>query len=142
VEQNVTSSSIETAVPPRKQLVTFGVTMAAALAVLTAFRIWRRGFDEIAIGALIVAALFALTALLTPATLAPVYRLWMRLAEVLGWINTRILLIIIFYLVVTPVALVMRLFGHKPLEARGRDGSHWTEPPRNSYGDRHYEKQF
>jgi hypothetical protein len=138
----VSSSSIESAAPARRQLVTFGLTMAAALAVLTAVRIWRRGLDEVAAGALIVAGLFALAAILTPATLAPVYRWWMRLAGILGSINTRVILVLIFFLVVTPLGLLMRLFRRNPLESAGKDGSHWTEPPRNSYGDRHYEKQF
>jgi hypothetical protein len=138
----VSSSLIETAAPARTQLVTFGVTVAAALAVLTAVRIWRRGLDEVAVSALIVAGLFALTAILTPTTLAPVYRWWMRLAEILGWINTRIILVIIFFLMVTPLGLLMRLLRRNPLQSAGKDGSHWTEPPRSSYGDRHYEKQF
>ena len=136
------SSWIDPAAPSRRQLVTFGVMMAAALAVLAAVRIWRRGLDEVAVSALIVAGLFALTAMLTPTTLAPVYRWWMRLAEILGWINTRIILVIIFFLMVTPLGLLMRLFRRNPLESAGKDGSHWTEPPRSSYGDRHYEKQF
>ena len=125
----------------RRQLVTFGVTMAVALALLTLVRIWRRGLDEVAVFVMITAALFALTAFLTPQTLAPIHRWWMRLAEALGWINTRILLILIFYLVVTPLGLLMRLFRRAPLDMARRD-SYWTEPPRNSYGDRHYEKQF
>ncbi len=134
----MSSSSIE---PTRKQLVTFGLTIAAALAVIAALRVWRRGFDEVAISALIVAALFALPAIIAPEPLAPVHRWWMRLAETLGWINTRILLIVIFYLVVTPLGLVMRLFRRDPLDMARRD-SYWTEPPANSYGDRHFEKQF
>jgi Saxitoxin biosynthesis operon protein SxtJ len=138
----VSSNWIEPAAPVRRQLVTFGVTMAAALAVLTAVRIWRRGLDEVAVSALIVAGLLALTAILTPATLAPVYRWWMRLAEILGWINTSIILVIIFFLIVTPLGLLMRLLRRNPLESAGKDGSYWTEPSRSSYGDRHYEKQF
>jgi hypothetical protein len=35
----------------------------------------------------------------------------MKLAHVLGWINTRILLTILFYLLVTPIALIRRLMG-------------------------------
>jgi glucan phosphoethanolaminetransferase (alkaline phosphatase superfamily) len=138
----VSSSSIEPAAPARRQLVTFGVTMAAAFALLTAVRIWRRGFDRAAMSAMIVAGLFALAALLIPAALAPVHRWWMRLAEILGWINTRIILVVIFFLIVTPLGLLMRLFRRNPLESAGKGGSHWTEPPRSSYGDRHYEKQF
>ncbi|HEX7419739.1 MAG TPA: SxtJ family membrane protein [Thermoanaerobaculia bacterium] len=125
----------------RRQLVTFGVTMAIAFAIVAAIRVWRRGFDAIAITFCVVAAVFALSALVAPAMLAPIRRWWMRFAEILGWINTRILLILIFYLVVTPLGLVMRVFRRPPLDMARRD-SYWTEPPRNSYGDRHYEKQF
>ncbi|HSP35792.1 MAG TPA: SxtJ family membrane protein [Thermoanaerobaculia bacterium] len=134
----MSSSSIDfAAAPPRKQLVTFGVTMACALAAVMLLRVWRRGMDEVAIAAAIVAALFAVSALVAPAALSSVYLVWMRFAEALGWLNTRILLIVIFYVVVTPIGLVMRLFRRSPLP-----GGYWTEPPRNSYGDRHYEKQF
>ncbi|GAC1395167.1 MAG: hypothetical protein NVSMB68_12200 [Thermoanaerobaculia bacterium] len=125
----------------RKQLIAFGVTISVAMALLALVRVWRRGLDEIAILVLVSSALFALTAFLTPETVAPIHRWWMRFAEVLSWINTRVLLILIFYLVVTPLGLVMRLLRRAPLDMARRD-SYWTEPPGNSYGDRHYEKQF
>jgi hypothetical protein len=128
---------IETAAPARKQLVTFGVTMAAAVLVLALIRLWRSGADAIAIAAFVIAALFVISTLAAPAALKPVYRGWMHFAAVLGWINTRVLLILIYYLVVTPLGLIMRLFRRSPLE-----GGYWTEPARNSYGDKHYEKQF
>ncbi len=137
----MSSSSIDGAAPARKQLVTFGVTMAAALALIAAIRVWRRGFDELALSAVIVAALFAASAVIAPAALSSVYRWWMGFAEVLGWINTRIILIAIFYLVVTPLGLVMRLIRRSPIDV-AKKPSYWTEPPRSSYGDRHYEKQF
>ena len=125
----------------RRRLVTFGVTMGIAFAVVAAIRAWRRGFDSFAIAFCAVAALFLLIALVAPTALGPIHRYWMRFAEALGWLNTRILLILIFYLVVTPLGLVMRVFRRPPLDMARRD-SYWTEPPRNSYGDRHYEKQF
>ncbi len=125
----------------RRQLVTFGVTMAIAFAIVAAIRTWRRGLDAITIVVFVVAALFLLIAVVAPTLLAQVYRVWMRFAEILGWINTRILLILIFYLVVTPLGLVMKLIRRPPLDMARRD-SYWTDPPRNSYGDRHYEKQF
>lgn len=137
----MSSNRIENASPERKQLVTFGVTIAAALAIIAAIRVWRKGFDEVTVSALIAAALFAASAAIAPQALTSVYRWWMRLAESLGWINTRIVLIVIFYLVVTPVGLIMRIAGRTPLNTR-KKSSYWTEPPRNSYGDRHYEKQF
>ncbi len=59
---------------------------------------------------LIVAAILVTMALLAPASLRPVYMGWMRFAGVLGWINTRIILGLIFYLMFLPFGLVMRIF--------------------------------
>jgi saxitoxin biosynthesis operon SxtJ-like protein len=57
-------------------------------------------------------------ALVWPRALAPVERGWSLLAHALGWINTRILLAIVFFVVLAPIALVMRAVGKDPLERR------------------------
>jgi hypothetical protein len=50
-----------------------------------------------------------------PRSLTHVYRLWMRLGEGLGWINTRLILGVVFYLLFTPLGLYMRLRGKDPM---------------------------
>ena len=59
-----------------------------------------------------------LGALVWPPVLAPIERGWSLLAHALGWINTRILLAFVFFVVLMPVALVMRAVGKDPLERR------------------------
>jgi len=59
----------------------------------------------------IAAGLLATMALLFPAALGLVYKAWMRFAEALGWVNTRIILTIMFYLIFFPVGMIMRIFG-------------------------------
>jgi hypothetical protein len=49
-------------------------------------------------------------ALIFPAALGPVYKIWMRFAEALGWINTRIILGLIFFLIFFPFGIIMRMF--------------------------------
>jgi hypothetical protein len=66
----------------------------------------------------IVAAVFVATALLVPMALGPVYRLWMKIGHVLGWINTRIILGIMFFFIFAPVALLLRLLGKDMLRLR------------------------
>ena len=66
----------------------------------------------------IVAAVFVATALLVPMALGPVYRLWMKIGHVLGWINTRIILGIMFFLIFAPVALLLRLLRKDMLKQR------------------------
>ena len=66
----------------------------------------------------IVAAVFIAAALLVPMALGPVYRLWMKIGHVLGWINTRIILGIMFFLMFAPVALLLRLLRKDMLRQR------------------------
>jgi hypothetical protein len=54
-------------------------------------------------------------ALAWPRSLTQVYRFWMSVGEVLGWINTRLILSVLFYLLFTPMGLFMRLRGKDPM---------------------------
>jgi Saxitoxin biosynthesis operon protein SxtJ len=57
-------------------------------------------------------------ALVWPRALAPVERGWSALAHALGFINTRLLLAFVFFVVMAPIALFMRAIGRDPLERR------------------------
>jgi len=54
-------------------------------------------------------------ALIRPRLLRPVYRVWMAIGNVLGYINSRIILGLVFYFVVLPTGLLLRLFGKDPM---------------------------
>lgn len=74
------------------------------------------------------AAVVALATTVFPRIWTPVLRVWMPLAHVLGWVNTHIILGIVFYLMITPMAWVLRLFRHDPLRLRTRRGeSEWIK---------------
>ena len=64
----------------------------------------------------IVAGVLSGLALLIPNSLKWVYQGWMSFALVLAWINTRLILSIVFYLLITPMGLIMRLFGKNPMK--------------------------
>jgi hypothetical protein len=67
-------------------------------------------------------------AIVSPKLLAPLYKVWMAFGHVLGWINARIILGIVFFVVVMPIGLVMRLFGKDFLRMRpNRTGSYWVK---------------
>jgi len=83
--------------------------------------------------AIAVAAAFALCAWLVPRVLAPMNRLWFRFGELLHRIVSPVALGVIFFGVITPYAVVMRLFGRDELLLRKRSArpSYWVrrEPP-------------
>jgi Saxitoxin biosynthesis operon protein SxtJ len=118
----------------------FGGILAAAFGVIGAVQAWR-GVEWLAMLLGGIAALFALSALLVPQALVPVHTWWMRLGHALSRITTPIFLTIVFVLVLTPIGLVMRLFGHHPLRHRLREDSYWILRPSNERrGD--IERQF
>ena len=83
--------------------------------------------------AIIVAAIFAMCAWIAPRVLAPLNRLWFRFGELLHRIVSPIALGVIVFGVVTPYALVMRLFGRDALLLRKASArpSYWVrrDPP-------------
>jgi len=66
----------------------------------------------------ILAALLWVPALVYPKVLGPVYTGWMKFGAVAGFINTKIIMAILYYLVVVPIGLVMRVFGHDPMRRK------------------------
>ena len=61
---------------------------------------------------------FILAGIAIPSVLRPVYVLWMKFAFLLAWINTRLILGIFFYCVLTPLGLLLRIMGKDLLEKR------------------------
>ena len=46
------------------------------------------------------------------------YKAWMKLGLILGWLNSRLILMLVFLIVLQPIALIMRIFGHDPLRTK------------------------
>ena len=86
-----------------------------------------QGFMEIIF--VIIGALLFIFGFLFPNSLSGVYKVWMGLALALGWIVSRLLLTILFYLGITTVGFIARIFGKKFLDTKFRDGaeSYWVK---------------
>jgi hypothetical protein len=117
--------------------------MAGAL-VLIGLWAWHEGNGQGMQWLAGAAGLILCLGLIAPVVLRPLYLAWMYLARVLGWVNTRLLLGLVFYTLFTVIGLAMRLLGRDPLDRR-------REPGRDSYFVRrdspllpkeHYERQF
>lgn len=99
------------------QLRSFGLTVGGVFALIGLWPVFFHGQDS-RVWALILAALLIAPALIFPKSLELPYRGWMAVGQVLGWINTRIILGIIFYVIITPIGLVMRLLGRDSMHRR------------------------
>lgn len=65
-----------------------------------------------------IGGVFILWGLIHPRTLRWIYEPWMLLAEKVGWVNTHIILFILFFMLIAPLGLVMRLFGYDPMNRK------------------------
>lgn len=72
------------------------------------------------------------------------YRGWMKFAYALGWVNTRILLTLFFFLIITPVAVAMRLLGKDILSQRLDPGAetYWIPKEQPAFDPQSYLRQF
>jgi hypothetical protein len=114
--------------PSNKKFGLFFSTIFALIAVYAylKFRV------EFAAFALMTSTLFAFAAFLTPQILSPVNSLWFSLGVLLGKIVSPIVLALIFFVLITPLALVTRLFGRDELKMKKRTvDSYWVDrsPP-------------
>ncbi len=81
--------------------------------------------------------------LVSPAGSRIFYKGWMRFAGLLGYVNSRILLSLMFYLVITPYGLVMRLFGRDTMNRRGAGKqSYWIQRAKTRQARPRYERLF
>jgi hypothetical protein len=120
----------------------FGCTVGGVFLMLAAVS-WWRGHVQPPLVLGVVGALLVLPALVFPSALGPVERAWMALAAVMGAINTRILLTVVYVLVVTPIAWLRRLGGDPLDRALGTDvRSHWVPRERGPVDAESYRKQF
>ena len=82
-----------------------------------------------------------LLAFIAPAALRVPNRIWWRIAQILGWVNSRIILTLFFAAVLVPAGVLMRLIGRNPL--RGKSGpSNWTAYPMRIRNPHHYDRLF
>ena len=122
----------------KKTLKKFALTMFIALALIATFLLIKHKNGYLWLyGAGI---LFLFTGIFTVNLLKPVYTGWMKLAFILSWFNTRLILFLMFYLIFTPIGFIMKLFGMDQLGLKMEKNreSYWIRNEKKS----NYKRQF
>jgi hypothetical protein len=125
-----------------RELRRFGLTVGGAFVLLALISAWRgHSLPPRVLGT--AGALLVAGGLVAPRLLEPVERGWMRFAEGLGRVNTRIILALVYCIVITPAGIVRRWL-RDPLDRRMRDGrpSVWVTRPREPVDPARYRQQF
>ncbi len=102
---------------------------------------WRGGHARLSAGLFVSGLVLVACGLIAPRALRIPGRIWWHLAQVLGWVNARVLLTAFFVVVITPVGCAMRLVGRNPLRP-ARTGTNWSSYTVRCRDTRHYEHLF
>jgi len=119
----------------------FGLAFGGLFTAVAGYRLWRgrpgAGWFAVA------AAVILLIAFAAPRILDAPNRIWMKFARALGWVNSRILLSLLFFVVITPYGLLQRLLGRDRLGTRWHRGTPALTPaPARLRDPKHYEHLY
>ena len=118
----------------------FGLLVGGAFLVLATISFWRHKSGTVYGTLVTVGGLLLVGGLFAPKALGPVYAGWMRFALLLSKITTPIFMGVIYFLLVTPLGFLMRLFGKNPLGSSG-PASAWFNRPEGARAST-LERQF
>ena len=126
-----------------KELRKFGITFAVVGAIIGSWLLYKhRPAAPYFLGG---GGVFLLLGLLVPVVLKPLQKVWMTLAVLMGWVMTRVILSLLFFIGFTGMRGLGTIFGHRFLEKKADPSAatYWiprkTQPPRTV---QNYERQF
>lgn len=123
-----------------KDLKKFGITIGLLLVIVSLWMILKNYYyyPYFSIGGL----LFIVFSYTFPVILKPIQKLWMTLGIIMGWLSTRIILSLLFYVILTPIGLIMKFNGKDPLERQRNGDTYWHLRNDKTYNKEQSEKQF
>jgi len=104
----------------------FGIVFFIVFLIIFSYPLAKYG--EIYLWSLILSLIFLILGLLNSNILTPLNKLWFKFGLILGKIVSPVIMAIIFFLVVTPTAIIMRIIGKDLLYLKyNKDKSYWIE---------------
>lgn len=127
----------------KRQLKNFGLLFTIIFSV-AAILLFMNDYNWLAYLLGLFAIIFLSASFFFVNALRPVYKVWMSLSIILGWITTRIILFIVFYFIVFPIKILALISGKKFIDDKFKDGknTYWNLRSENERKKINYENQF
>ena len=126
----------------KKELRSFGITIGIILLLIAGFLFYKEKHSFQIF--LYIASSFIGFGLIIPIILKPIYIVWMAFAIILGWFMTRVILSLLFYVIITPIGVILRIVGKDFLELKKQtvQESYWNQRDSSHERNQNYERQF
>ena len=115
----------------KKQLREFGLLIGLGIPMIIGFIIPFISGHNYRIWTVWVGIPFLLFASLSPRILFYPYKAWMMLGFALGWVNSKLILGLVFLLVLQPIAIIMKILRYDPLKLKKINVISYKENKRN-----------
>ena len=112
---------------PNKILREFGALVGIGIPILVGGILPALGGHSFRYWTLWIGLPLLFSAVFKPTFLYYPYKLWMKLGHILGWVNSKVILGLVFILVLQPIALMMRSFGYDPLKKKKLNNTTYRE---------------
>lgn len=135
---------IKTLDTSKKSIQKFGLVIAVGLGLIGIFISLKTHNFDVPKWLWGIGLLFLILGFILPAVLRPVYKIWMLLAYFIGGIVSRVILTVLFYFVLTPTGLVLRLFGKDVLDKKFEKNreSYWVKKDLSGRTKEQYGKMY
>ncbi len=119
----------------------FGISVGIVLLLIAAFLVWR---ERLAVAQVVggIGAVLLVLGLVQPRLLQWPSAVWWRFAMILGYVNARIILTVIFSIVFSPLGLLWRVVGNDPLARKRRNWPGWSPYPARYRKSDHFTRMY
>ena len=124
-----------------KDLRNFGLLVGGVFGIIGLWPMLVHG-EELRVWALTIGALLISCGAIFPTSLVLVHKAWIWAGHILGWINTRILLGVVFYGLITPISMGFRLLGKNTMRQAFSESSASYRVNRQARPRSHMKNQF
>jgi len=129
--------------PSKKDLLVFGGLLALFCGIVGAIAFWKFMVPDVAYGIWALGAVLVFAYLLVPQFRKPLYLAWMYAAFPIGWTVSHLVLAGTYYLLITPVGFLLRLFGYDSMTRRfDKEASSYWKPRETDIENSRYFRQF
>lgn len=120
----------------------FGLTVGTVLLLLGIVLYLTGKSSSVVFGG--IGVLLILFGLILPTILKPLNKIWMILAVILGWFMSRLILFILYYVIITPIGIFLKLIGKDFLRIKidKNSKSYWEKREKKIAEQIDYERQF
>ncbi|MBN1492960.1 MAG: hypothetical protein JW938_02295 [Candidatus Omnitrophica bacterium] len=127
----------------KKELKQFAIILGIVLLILAGLNWWRE-HETVAVLFSVIAVASELIAFIKPILIRPVFIVLTTIAKGIGWLNTRLLLSVVFYVLMAPIGIILRLIRKDVIGQRldNKASSYWHERKEKRFDPKHYERQF